>query len=83
MLLWLFNGYMDDYMKEMKASWRVRLWPTIVLLAEREKMLHRIVHECDRVCMRKLKVNVDKNKPREQMINFAMPYRITEERIRL
>ncbi len=52
-----------------------------VLLPESERMLQRIVDECDKVCRRrKLNVNAGKNKvmsferAREQAIDFAKPY---------
>ncbi len=60
----------------------------IVLLAESEGMLQRIVDEFDRVCKRrKLKVNAGKSKvmvferARQQTINFAKPYRVESEAI--
>ncbi len=57
-----------------------------VLLAESERMLHRIVDEFDRVCKRrKLKVSAGKSKvmvfetAREQIIDFAKPYIVRTE----
>ncbi len=59
-----------------------------VLLAESEGMLQRIVDEFDRVCRkRKLKLNAGKSKvivferAREQIIDFAKPYRVGSEAI--
>ncbi len=58
----------------------------IVLLAENEGTLQRIVEEFDRVCKRtKLRVNAGKSKVmvlervKEQVIDFAKPYRVRAE----
>ncbi len=59
-----------------------------MLLAESEGMLQRIVDEFNRLCKRrKLKVNAGKSKvmvfetAKEQIINFAKPYRVGLEAI--